>query len=70
MTPESMAAQKTQIMMLFGMVDGLIQQIESLETPEDFDAAIGPMLAPYLGGAAMGMMGGDEAAWDEDESDG
>jgi hypothetical protein len=58
-TPETMAAQKTQIMMYFGMADGLIEQIAALQTPEEFDAAIGPMLAPLMGGASINM-GGDE----------
>jgi hypothetical protein len=58
MTPENMAAQKTQIMMVFGMADGFIEQIASLQTPEEFDAAIGPMLAPLLGMESMDM--GDE----------
>jgi len=64
-TPETMAAQKTQIMMFFGMADGLIEQIASLQTPEEFDAAIGPMLAPFLGGVSMDM-GADEA-WEMEE---
>ena len=61
-TPETMAAQKTQIMMFFGMADGLIEQIATLQTPEEFDAAIGPMLAPFLGGMSMDM--GDEEEWE------
>jgi len=65
-SPEDMAAQKTQIMMFFGMADGLIEQIASLQTPEEFDAAIGPMLAPFMGAASMGMMGDDEG-WGEPE---
>ena len=64
-TPETMAAQKTQIMMFFGMADALIEQIASLQTPEEFDAAIGPMLAPFLGGVSMDM-GADEA-WEMEE---
>jgi len=52
-TPETMAAQKTQIMMFFGMANGLIEQIASLQTPEEFDAAIGPLLAGFMGGGAM-----------------
>jgi hypothetical protein len=52
-TPENMAEQKTQIMMLLGMADGLIEQIASLQTPEEFDAAIGSMLAPFMGGTTM-----------------
>ena len=64
-TPETMAAQKTQIMMFFGMADGLIEQIASLQTPEEFDAAIGPMLAPLMGGASMNM--GEEDEWEMTE---
>jgi len=67
MTPETMAAQKTQIMMFIGMADGLIEQIASLQTPEEFDAAIGPMLAGFIGGG-MGDMGDDEE-WDITEED-
>jgi hypothetical protein len=59
MTPENMAAQKTQIMMFLGMADGFIEQVALLETPEEFDAAIGGILAPFMGGAAMGE--GDDA---------
>ncbi len=65
MTPETMAAQKTQIMMFFGMADALIEQIASLQTPEEFDAAIGPMLAGFMGGPSMDT--GDEEEWDEPE---
>ena len=61
MTPENLAAAKTQSMMFFGMADGLIEQIASLQTPEEFDAAIGPMLAPILGAVSMGMVE-DEAS--------
>jgi hypothetical protein len=67
-TPEEMAAKKTQIMMFFGMADALIEQIASLQTPEEFDAAIGPMLAPFMGAASMGMMS-DEEGWEEPEDD-
>jgi hypothetical protein len=66
LTPEEMAAQKTQIMMFFGMADALIEQIATLQTPEEFDAAIGPMLAPFMGAASMGMMSDDEE-WEEPE---
>jgi len=64
-TPETMAAQKTQIMMFFGMADGLIEQIATLQTPEEFDAAIGPMLAGFMGGASMDM--GEEEEWEYEE---
>jgi hypothetical protein len=67
LSPEEMAAQKTQIMMFFGMADGLIEQIASFQTPEEFDAAIGPMLAPFMGMATMNM--GDDEEWEEPEED-
>ena len=67
MTPENMAAQKTQIMMLIGMADGFIEQIASLQTPEEFDAAIGPMLAPLLGMESMDM--GEDEAWEVPEEE-
>jgi hypothetical protein len=66
-TPETMAAQKTQIMMFFGMADGLIEQIASFQTPEEFDAAIGPMLAPFMGGASMNM--GNDEEWEMTEEE-
>jgi hypothetical protein len=64
MTPENMAAQKTQIMMFMGMAEGFIEQVASLQTPEEFDAAIGPMLAPLMGGE---MDTADEAEWEAPE---
>jgi len=65
-TPETMAAQKTQIMMFMGMADGLIEQIASLQTPEEFDAAIGPLLAGFMGGGAMDM--GEDEEWEYEEA--
>jgi hypothetical protein len=65
-TPETMAAQKTQIMMFFGMADGLIEQIATLQTPEEFDAAIGPMLAGFMGGPGMDM--GEDEEWEYEEA--
>lgn len=59
-TPETMAEQKTQIMMVFGMADGLIEQIASLQTPEEFDAAVGPLLAGFMGGGSMSTGGDDD----------
>jgi hypothetical protein len=65
MTPETMAEQKTQIMMFFGMADALIEQIATLQTPEEFDAAIGPMLAGFMGGPSMDM--GEDEEWEYEE---
>ena len=64
-TPETMVEQKTQIMMVLGMADGLIEQIASLQTPEEFDAAVGPLLAGFMGGHSMNM--GDQSQWETTE---
>ncbi len=68
-TPETMAAQKTQAMMFFGMADGLIEQIALMQTPEEFDAAIGPMLQPFLGMGASMTDDDDEDDWSEEDSE-
>jgi hypothetical protein len=54
-------------MMVFGMADGFIEQIASLQTPEEFDAAIGPMLAPLLGMESMDM--GEDEEWEVPEEE-
>jgi hypothetical protein len=68
-TPETLAAQKTQAMMFFGMADGLIEQIALMQTPEEFDAAIGPMLQPFLGMGALMTDDDDEDDWSEEDSE-
>jgi hypothetical protein len=67
MTPETMAAQKTQFMMFLGMATGLIEQIASLQTSEEFDAAMGPLLAGIFGGPAMDM--GEDQEWEITEEE-
>jgi len=52
-------------MMVLGMADGLIKQIASLQTPEEFDAAVGPLLAGFMGGHSMNM--GDQSEWETTE---
>lgn len=49
LTPESMTAIKTQAMMGLGMAEGLIDQIATFESAEQFDAAVGPLLQGLMG---------------------
>jgi hypothetical protein len=56
-TDEQIQQGSMQAMMMIGMVDGVLTQLESVTTAEEFDQAIGAVLGPLLGG----MMGaGDE----------
>lgn len=66
LTPEKMAAQKTQAMMFLGMADGLVNQIASLQTSDEFDASVGQMFGPFLGGG-MGMGMDEEEEWTHEE---
>ncbi len=49
--------QKTQIMAMFGMVDGIITQLEGAKTADDI-TVIGSMLMGQVMGMMMGGMGG------------
>ena len=67
LTDEEMQQGSMQAMMMIGMVDGVLAQLETVETAEEFDQAIEGLLGPFLGG----MMGADEDEfyeYDEDES--
>jgi hypothetical protein len=66
-TPESMQEMKGQAAFAFTMAEGLIQQLSAIETPEDFDAAMGPMiegLMQNIGSFVPDMSG---AVSDDDE---
>jgi hypothetical protein len=65
LTPEGMAAIKTQAMMGLGMAEGLIDQIATIESAEQFDAAVGPLLQGLMGSIDLG----DFADSDDDEED-
>jgi hypothetical protein len=65
LTPESMAAIKTQAMMGLGMAEGLIDQIATIESAEQFDAAVGPLLQGLMGSMNLG----DFTDSDDDEED-
>ena len=54
LTPESLAGIKTQAMMGLGMAEGLIEQIAAIESAEQFDAAVGPLLQGLMGSLQFG----------------
>ena len=63
-TDEEIQQGSMQAMMMIGMVDGALTQLETIETAEEFDQALQGILGPFLGG----MMGaGDEAIEDWEE---
>ena len=56
MTPEKMAEQKMQVMMMVGMAEAFVDQIAQAQTSEQLDQ----MLQGLLGGMMGGMMGGGQ----------
>ncbi|HSN54348.1 MAG TPA: hypothetical protein VLT32_06730, partial [Candidatus Sulfomarinibacteraceae bacterium] len=56
-TEEEVQQGSMQMMMLIGMADGVIAQLETAETAEEFEQAIQGILGPFLGG----MMAAGEA---------
>jgi hypothetical protein len=62
-TDEEIQQGSMQAMMMIGMVDGVLTQLESVETAEEFDQAIQGILGPFLGG----MMGADDDIGDDIE---
>ena len=61
LTPEDLAAQKPQIMGALTMVDGVIDQLETAESQEEFDQALQSAMMPIMGLLMMGQgMGGGQ----------
>ena len=52
LTPEKIAESKTQTMMMVGMVEGILTQLEGAQTQEQFDAALQGAMMPIM---MMGM---------------
>jgi hypothetical protein len=50
-TDEEIQQSSTQAMMIIGMIDGALTQLESVETPEEFDQTIQGILGPLFGGS-------------------
>jgi len=68
MTPETMSAMKTQAMMGLGMAEGLIEQIATIESAEQFDAAVGPLLQGLMGSFDFGDSDDSGDSGDSDDS--
>jgi hypothetical protein len=47
-TPEKMQELKGQAMFGFAMAEGIVQQLAAIETSEEFDATMGPMIAGLM----------------------
>jgi hypothetical protein len=50
MTDEERMEMSTQGMMFLGMADGFLAQLESVETPEQFDQMLAAIVGPFLEG--------------------
>ena len=48
-------------MMFIGMMDGVVTQLEAVETTEEFEQSIQGLLGPFL----EGMMGGMEESFED-----
>lgn len=55
LTPEDIAKNKPQIIMAYGMVDGILTNLQNAETQEQFDQALQGAMMPLMG---LMMMGG------------
>lgn len=61
--PAKMAEQKSQILNVFTMIDGVLTQIEAAETQAQFDQALQGAMMPLMGLMMMGQgLGGGDAA--------
>ena len=69
MNPENMEALKTQAMMGIGMAEGLIEQIAAVESAEEFDAAVGPLLQMVMGSFASAMPADGPETWDDEDAE-
>ena len=70
-TPEKIQEMKGQAMFGFTMAEGFVQQLSMIESSEEFDATMGPMIAGLMGNIGNFMPGADETDETEetDETD-
>ncbi len=54
-TDEERIEMSTQGMMFVGMADGFLEQLEAVESPEQFDQMLAALIAPFLGGMQESM---------------
>jgi hypothetical protein len=62
LTPEKVQELKSQAMFGLAMAEGFVTQLATIESPEEFDAAVGPMLQGLMGnlGSMMPEASGEE----------
>lgn len=73
MTDDEIQQGSMQAMMMIGMLDGALTELETVETAEQFEQAIQGLLGPFIGGLMGSGAIGDEPVLeipeDEDSSD-
>ncbi len=62
LTPEKIAEIKPQAMLGLAMAEAFVEQMAAIESSEQFDAAVGPMLQSVMGSLAFAPPAGDEPA--------
>jgi hypothetical protein len=62
LTPERFAELKPQALMGLAMAEGFVGQVAAIQTPEQFDAAVGPMIEAVMGNLAFLPQGGMDDA--------
>ena len=62
-----MESLKTQAMMGIGMAEGLIEQIAAVESAEELDAAVGPLLQMVMGSIGSAMPADGPEYWEDEE---
>jgi hypothetical protein len=70
MTDEEIQQGSMQAMMMIGMLDGALTELETVETAEQFEQAIQGLLGPFLGGLMGSGAIGDEPAVELPEDEG
>lgn len=68
-TPESMQEMKGQAMFGFAMAEGVVDQLDSIETPEQFDETMGPMIQGFLANMSGFIPDAGDEADDDSEGD-
>lgn len=68
-TPEKMQELKGQAAFGFAMAEGFIQQLSAIETPEEFDATMGPMIEGLMQNIGNFVPDMSDAGYEDAEED-
>ena len=68
LSDEEIEQSSMQTMMFIGMLDGVVAQLETVETSEEFEQAIQGILGPFLEGMASEVEEGFEEAGEADDA--